>query len=104
MLFELITKKPLFPGKDELDQIHRINNVLGTPRQELLDRFKSQATHMEINFPPKKGTGLDKFLPAGCTQDLKDILAKLLTYDPSERISAENAIRHEYFAEFTSQL
>lgn len=88
VLFELITKKPLFPGKDELDQIHRINNVLGTPKQELLERFKSQATHMEINFPAKKGTGLDKFLPAGCTQDLKDILAKLLTYDPSERISA----------------
>jgi len=32
VLFELVTKKPLFPGKDELDQIHRINNILGTPK------------------------------------------------------------------------
>jgi renal tumor antigen len=58
VLFELITKKPLFPGKDELDQIHRINNVLGTPRPEVLERFKSQATHMEINFTQKKGIGI----------------------------------------------
>ena len=59
---------------------------------------------MEINFQAKKAIGLEKFLPSGCTQDLKDILNKLLAYDPNERITAENAIRHEYFAEFTSQL
>lgn len=32
VLFELITKKPLFPGKDELDQIHKIHNIIGTPK------------------------------------------------------------------------
>lgn len=53
---------------------------------------------MDINFAPKKGIGLEKFLPAGSTQDLKDILTKLLAYDPAERISAEQALRHEYFA------
>jgi renal tumor antigen len=46
VLFELITKKPLFPGKDERDQIVRIHNILGTPNEEVLDRFKSQATHI----------------------------------------------------------
>jgi renal tumor antigen len=83
VLFELITKKPLFPGKDELDQIHRIHNVIGTPKPEVFDRFRSQASHMEINFPTKKGLGLDKLLPSGCPNDLKDILFKLLTYDPN---------------------
>lgn len=32
VLFEMITKYPLFNGKGELDQIHRINKVLGTPK------------------------------------------------------------------------
>jgi renal tumor antigen len=36
VLFELITKKPLFPGKDELDQVNRINKILGTTNQEVL--------------------------------------------------------------------
>jgi renal tumor antigen len=32
ILFEMITKYPLFPGKNELDQVHKIHDVLGTPR------------------------------------------------------------------------
>lgn len=32
VLFELIMKCVLFPGKDELDQVHKIHNVLGTPK------------------------------------------------------------------------
>lgn len=83
VLSELITKKPLFPGKDELDQINRIHNILGTPKPEVLEKFKTQASHMEINFPQKKGIGLEKFLPSGCPIDLKDILLKLLAYDPN---------------------
>lgn len=43
---------------------------------------------MEINFPPKKGIGIEKFLPNGCPNDLKDLLFKLLAYDPEERITA----------------
>ena len=83
VLFELITKKPLFPGKDELDQINKIHSVIGTPKPEVFDRFRSQASHMEINFPAKKGHGLEKLLPSGCPSDLKDILIKLLAYDPN---------------------
>jgi serine/threonine protein kinase len=49
---------------------------------------------MEINFPPKKGVGLQKFLPNNCPPDLKDILFKLLTYDPNLRITAEDALKH----------
>lgn len=44
---------------------------------------------MEINFPPKKGIGINKFLPSSCPADLKDILSKLLIYDPNLRITAE---------------
>ena len=43
---------------------------------------------MEINFGSKKGIGINKFLPNACPNDLKDILAKLLAYDPLERITA----------------
>ena len=57
---------------------------------------------MEINFPPKKGIGLDKFLPSSCPNDLKNLLVKLLMYDPEERITAEMALKHEYFSEFNN--
>ena len=63
VMFEITSLSPLFPGNDELDQIHKIHNVLGTPPQEVLDRFQSQATHMDFNFHPKQGTGIERLLP-----------------------------------------
>lgn len=31
---------PLFPGKDEVDQIKKIHKIMGTPSRELLMKFK----------------------------------------------------------------
>ena len=40
VFFELLSLFPLFPGDNELDQIHKIHNILGTPSIELLNQFK----------------------------------------------------------------
>jgi len=98
VMYEILTLVPLFPGKNELDMIHRIHNVLGTPPQEILDQFKSHASHMEFNFPKKSGTGIEKLLPHA-SADCIDLLKQLLAYDPEKRITAENVLRHEYFRE-----
>lgn len=40
VLFEIITGDPLFQGDDEIDQINKIHEILGTPSQELLDYYQ----------------------------------------------------------------
>ncbi len=68
VLFQMITKYPLFNGSSELDQIHRINKIMGPPSQQIVNRFKTHASHMkpsDWNFPTKKGVGLEKLLPNG---------------------------------------
>lgn len=85
--FEVLSLVPLFPGNNELDQVHKIHNVLGTPPQDLLDKFQKHATHMEFNFPPKKGTGIAKLIPQVST-DAQDLILKLLMYNPDQRITA----------------
>lgn len=57
MFYEVLSLHPLFPGKDEVDQVHKVHKILGSPPTELLKRYESQASHMEFNFPDQKGTG-----------------------------------------------
>jgi len=98
VMFEILTLVPIFPGNNEMDMIHRIHNVIGTPHQRVLDRFKKHATHIEFNFPAKPGTGIEKLLPHA-SRDCIDLLKLILTYDPEERITADQILRHDYFKE-----
>ena len=50
VFFEVLSLFPLFPGDNELDQIHKIHNILGTPPAELLEKFQKNATHMKLEF------------------------------------------------------
>ena len=102
VMFEITTLYPLFPGNNELDQVHRIHNILGTPHSKVLERFRRHATHMEINFPAKHGTGIDRLLP-NVGKDCIDLIKLLLVYDPEERVTAQQALRHEYFREYLEQ-
>jgi len=40
VMFEILTLRPLFPGSNELDQISKIHEVLGTPSSSTLDKFQ----------------------------------------------------------------
>mmetsp|Transcript_54758 Transcript_54758/g.62952 ORF Transcript_54758/g.62952 Transcript_54758/m.62952 type:complete len:432 (-) Transcript_54758:274-1569(-) len=98
VFFEIMSLYPLFPGNNELDQIHKIHNIMGTPPMELLNRLKKHGTHMDFDFPVKQGTGITKLLPHASPEAL-DLMMKLLTYNPDERPSAKQALRHAYFKE-----
>ncbi|KAI9101900.1 kinase-like domain-containing protein [Phlyctochytrium arcticum] len=39
VLFEIVSRVPLFPGSNELDQLHRIHAVVGTPSREVLRKM-----------------------------------------------------------------
>jgi renal tumor antigen len=42
---------------------------------------------MEINFPSKHGTGIDRLIP-NASKDAVDLIKLLLIYDPEDRITA----------------
>lgn len=94
--FEILSLFPLFPGSDELDQIQKIHNILGTPPREVLAKLRKHSAHMNFNFPAKEGTGLARLLPNATPEGL-DLITRLLAYDPDERISAQSALTHPYF-------
>uniref|UniRef100_A0A673C2X8 MOK protein kinase n=1 Tax=Sphaeramia orbicularis TaxID=375764 RepID=A0A673C2X8_9TELE len=100
VFFEIMSLNPLFPGSNELDQVAKIHDVLGTTDQSLLQKFK-QSRAMHFNFPPKKGTGISRLIP-NCPAPALSLLYQMLAYDPDERITAETALRHTYFREIST--
>ena len=104
MLYELLTTRPLFPGKHELDQITRIHQVVGTPSRDVLAQFrKNPNTQISFSFPTRHPQDFRKLLSGvQVSNNTLDLLSKLLTYDPRERITAQQALNHPCFEKFVA--
>ncbi|XP_027335322.1 cyclin-dependent kinase G-2 isoform X2 [Abrus precatorius] len=105
IMAELIGKEPLFKGKSELEQLDKIFRTLGTPNEKIWPGL-SNLPGAKANFVKQPYNMLRKKFPAtsftGSTvlSELGfDLLKKLLTYDPEKRISAEDALLHDWFHE-----
>lgn len=103
VFFEMLTLTPLFPGDDELDQVNKINQILGSPSDELFEKFvKNSAHRQDFNFEYQKGTGINKFLTHVSSQCV-ELIQKMLTYDPDLRYTAKQCISHPYFEDLVKQ-
>ncbi|KAI3730848.1 hypothetical protein L1987_62026 [Smallanthus sonchifolius] len=105
IMAELLSKQPLFNGKTEFDQLDKIFKTLGTPNETIWPGYsklpgvkvnfvKHQYNLLRRKFPATSFTGSRVLSDAGF-----DLLNKLLTYDPEKRITAEEALNHEWFRE-----
>ncbi|XP_038992375.1 cyclin-dependent kinase G-2-like isoform X1 [Hibiscus syriacus] len=105
IMAELLSKEALFSGKTEFDQLDKIFRTLGTPNETIWPGFsklpgvkvnfvKHQYNLLRKKFPATSFTGTPVLSDAGF-----DLLNKLLTYDPEKRITAEDALNHEWFRE-----
>ncbi|KAJ8949191.1 hypothetical protein NQ318_021684 [Aromia moschata] len=92
---EMATKRPLFQGDSEIDQLFRIFRVLKTPTEELWPGVSSLPDYKAI-FPNWTSYNL-----AGQLKNLDDLgidlLKEMLIYDPVKRISAKRIAVHPYF-------
>uniref|UniRef100_A0A7S3EU05 Protein kinase domain-containing protein n=1 Tax=Haptolina ericina TaxID=156174 RepID=A0A7S3EU05_9EUKA len=99
VFFEVLSLYPLFPGTNELDQVTKIHQILGTPTPEVLAKLKKHSnSHIDFNFPHKDAQQMSKLIPH-CSPECVDIIVKLLAYDPDDRLSARQAVKHPYFKE-----
>lgn len=102
--FEVLSLRPLFPGSNEVDQIAKIHEVLGTPSTNILKKLQNKSRSMNFNFPAKTGTGLRVLLPHDhVSKECIELIELMCTYDPDERITAKQALRHPYFKQLREQ-
>jgi len=93
---ELMNRKALFPGQNETDQLSRIFGILGTPSEA---EWPEDSSILRENFASSRPRSFLDILPE-IGSDAKDLLEKMLTFDPRKRISASQALAHPYFAEY----
>ncbi|XP_009993137.1 PREDICTED: cyclin-dependent kinase 1 isoform X2 [Chaetura pelagica] len=92
---ELATKKPLFHGDSEIDQLFRIFRALGTPNNDVWPEVESLQDYKNT-FPKWKPGSLASHVK-NLDEDGLDLLSKMLIYDPAKRISGKMALNHPYF-------
>lgn len=95
LLVELLTKKPLFPGKDEAEQIDLIFRVLGTPNEESWPGWSQLSLSRMVKdkyYEPRLDDTL-RFL----TPPARALIACLLQLNPKKRPTAAEALDHDWF-------
>ena len=109
---ELLIGKTLFPGEGEMDQLQKIFGILGTPTLQLWPGMGDLPNVANVRWPQKPGPSkLRKLFPRTgmisstyLTDEGYDLLRLLLEYDPQKRISAREALDHEWFRQVPEPL
>ncbi|GAB0099953.1 Cyclin-dependent kinase 1 [Sergentomyia squamirostris] len=99
---EMATRKPLFQGDSEIDQLFRMFRVLQTPTEEIWPGVTTLPDY-KATFPCWTVNHLTKQVKYLNDSGL-DLLQKMLTYNPIHRISAAKILNHAYFDSYTSKL
>ena len=95
ILAELVTRRPLFPGLTETDQLTKIFSVLGLPGEE---SWPQDSQVLRQNFSNhQRALGFSNI--SEIDADGQDLLERLLRFEPGLRMTACEALKHPYFRE-----
>ncbi|XP_046749742.1 glycogen synthase kinase-3 beta isoform X3 [Diprion similis] len=98
---ELLLGQPIFPGDSGVDQLVEIIKVLGTPTREQIREMNPNYT--EFKFPQIKSHPWQKVFRARTPPEAMELVARLLEYTPSLRMTPLQACAHSFFNELREQ-
>ncbi|KAK4255510.1 hypothetical protein QN277_008506 [Acacia crassicarpa] len=95
ILGELYTGRPILPGKTEVEQLHRIFKLCGSPSEDYW--LKERLPHAAVFRPPHRYrrsiTETFKEYPSVSVR----LIETLLSIDPAQRGTAASALKSEFF-------
>lgn len=94
---ELLTGKPLFPGKNVVHQLDLMTDLLGTPSAEAIARVRNEKARRYLSSMRRKK-------PVPFSQKFSNadplahrLLERMLAFEPKDRPTAEEALADPYF-------
>eukprot|EP01025_Chloroclados_australasicus_P049170 TRINITY_DN5590_c0_g1_i7.p2 TRINITY_DN5590_c0_g1~~TRINITY_DN5590_c0_g1_i7.p2 ORF type:complete len:436 (-),score=36.31 TRINITY_DN5590_c0_g1_i7:3928-5235(-) len=100
ILGELLLGRPLFPGTSTMNQLDRIMEITGKPSMADVDKIKSQFAVTMLDSIVSQGQKPLHHIFPNAPPDAVDLMRKLLQFNPEDRLSAEEALRHPYVKQF----
>lgn len=97
VMAELLNGEPLFPGTGDIELLSLITNFLGSPSEKNWPGLTSLADYGKIGFKEKEAVDLNSAFPSWSPAAI-DLISKLIVYNPAARISAREALHHEWFS------
>jgi len=97
IIAEMLLRHPLFPGRGDSNKLQAaaIFRITGTPTQEAWPQHDLLPGHMLFKATPAQP--FSQVLPDATIQ-AHDLLSAMLCLDPAKRISAREALSHDWFA------
>ncbi|WVW86544.1 hypothetical protein I302_108593 [Kwoniella bestiolae CBS 10118] len=96
ILAEMMSGKPLFPGRDYHHQLSLILDVLGTPTFEEFSAITSKRSKEYVRtLQFRKKRTFESLYPNASPLAI-DFLSKTLTFDPRKRFTVEQCLSHPY--------
>ncbi len=92
---ELLNRRTLLPGRDYINQLNLVLDVLGTPSAEDMEQMSDEAKRYIASQPPKPPANFALLFPTASPVTI-DFLSRLLTFNPRKRITAKEALSHPY--------
>jgi len=102
ILCEVLGRKALFPGKNHIDMVVRVAQVLGSPSDEELSWLPKESDayrFLRKVCPQSAGIDLSQKYPLASPACL-DLAKSLLRWDPNARLSAVDAQAHDYLRSY----
>eukprot|EP00884_Botryococcus_braunii_P016956 jgi/Botrbrau1/3944/Bobra.0365s0019.1 len=99
ILAELLQRKPLFAGKDYIDQLKLIIKLLGSPTDAELTFISSVKARAYIKALPAAVRPSFRSIFPDASPKAVDLLEQMLQFDPRQRITVEEALKHDWLSQ-----